>query len=251
MKKVLLMLTALAALTITSCKKDHNKAEGNVNIAFENVVDGVHVDVTGGTSYIDASGDTFTVTKLRYYISNVELKKSDGTWYAIPNSYFLVDEADTASVECTLEAVPGGDYTAVRYLVGVDSATNASGATGQTGALDPANGMYWTWNTGYIFFKIEGHSPSAMGGEFMYHIGGYSAASGGNAIRQVEKDFGGATLTVDGDREAEIHLTADVQKFLGNVDMSMNSMVMSPAGAATFADNYAGMFEFEHIHNGE
>ena len=31
--------------------------------------------------------------------------------------------------------------------------------------------MFWDWNAGYIFLKIEGTSPAAgMGGDFMYHI---------------------------------------------------------------------------------
>ena len=36
-------------------------------------------------------------------------------------------------------------------------------------------GMFWTWNSGYIAFKMEGRSPES--GEpahtFSYHIGGY------------------------------------------------------------------------------
>jgi hypothetical protein len=51
------------------------------------------------------------------------------------------------------------DITGIRFLLGVDSARNVSGI--QTGALDPARGMFWTWNSGYVMAKIEGSSPSA------------------------------------------------------------------------------------------
>jgi hypothetical protein len=45
-----------------------------------------------------------------------------------------------------------------------------------SGTLDPALGMYWAWNTGYIHFKLEGTSNlcSTKNQEFQYHIGGYS-----------------------------------------------------------------------------
>ena len=39
------------------------------------------------------------------------------------------------------------------YL-GVDSVLNYNGV--HEGALDPINGMYWTWQTGYIHCKLEG-----------------------------------------------------------------------------------------------
>jgi hypothetical protein len=38
------------------------------------------------------------------------------------------------------------NITAIKFLLGVDSLKNVSGI--QTGALDPAKGMFWTWNTG-------------------------------------------------------------------------------------------------------
>ena len=52
----------------------------------------------------------------------------------------------------------------------------------RTGVLDPSGAgadMYWTWNSGYIFFKMEGTSPAAtgMGNSFMYHIGGFGGYS--------------------------------------------------------------------------
>ena len=54
-------------------------------------------------------------------------------------------------------------------LYGTDSLSNISGAF--NGALDPINGMYWTWNTGFINLKIEGTSSSQD--KIEWHIGGY------------------------------------------------------------------------------
>ncbi|WP_316930094.1 MbnP family protein, partial [Hymenobacter sp. IS2118] len=48
-----------------------------------------------------------------------------------------------ASQLLALKDIPVGDYQSVSFTVGVDSARNVAGA--QTGALDPNNGMFWTW----------------------------------------------------------------------------------------------------------
>jgi hypothetical protein len=251
MKKALLIICAFSMIAFYSCKKNHILAKGDVTLEMDNVVDGIHIDVTGATQYTDALGDTFTVSKLKYYITNVQLKKKDGTWYSDPNSYYLINEADSNARTCVLADVPGEEYTSVRFTVGVDSAKSVAGP--QTGALDPANGMIMTSGNGYIFFNAEGHSPSVTipTHSFIYHIGGYTAMMGGAAMRTIEKDFGGATLTVDGTREAEIHMTAEFKTFLGNVNMSLNHEVTTPGNAAMeFAGKYANMFTFEHIHNG-
>jgi hypothetical protein len=60
------------------------------------------------------------------------------------------------------------------FRFGLDSATQVSGRT--DGALDPALGMYWAWNTGYIQCRLEGYSPESKGkkGKFEFHLGGYA-----------------------------------------------------------------------------
>ena len=57
--------------------------------------------------------------------------------------------------------------------LGVDKKHNTSGAN--SGDLDPVNGMFWSWQSGYINFKIEGVSPSCdtRKNKFQFHIGGY------------------------------------------------------------------------------
>jgi hypothetical protein len=69
------------------------------------------------------------------------------------------------------------DSAAVRldFLLGTDSLSNVSGIL--EGALDPINGMYWAWNSGYINIKTEGIYTDSMEKEipFEFHLGGYLA----------------------------------------------------------------------------
>lgn len=92
------------------------------------------------------------------------------------NSYHLINEEGTASKSFSFFVMPT-QYNSLSFLIGVDSLKNVSGA--QTGGLDPLNGMFWTWNTGYIMFKMEGNSPSSsvVNNKIEYHIGGFSGAN--------------------------------------------------------------------------
>ena len=192
--------------------------------------------------YKNELNQTFTVSKFRYYISNIKLKKADGVEVSLPG-YFLVDEADQDSKTITLSQVPEGNYKSITYLIGVDSLHNCSGA--QSGALDPVNGMFWTWNTGYIFLKMEGHAEASTspGHIFEYHIGGYKAPN--NCIRKIELFFGKKGLTIYDNKDNELAIRADVLQLLKTpvtIDFSKLSSVTDLNNATTIADNYADMF---------
>jgi hypothetical protein len=119
-----------------------------------------------------STGDSLKFNRFRFYLSNVALQKEDGTWWVEPNSYRLIDMADTASLRFEVKDVPPGIYQSIKYTLGVDSLRNVSGV--QTGALDPVLGMFWTWNSGYIMLKAEGQSPQSPDGSFSYHLGGFA-----------------------------------------------------------------------------
>ncbi len=254
------MLACLCLISISfiSCESDKKEdpapiyATGTVILDLANIA-GVspNVDETGNTFYPNSSGESFSVTRLKYYISKIKLYNGNALVYEMPESYFLVDEVNQATTMLHVPNVPGGTYTSIRFTVGIDSARNVSGA--QTGALDPANGMFWTWSTGYIFFKLEGKSPASTqpDSSYQYHIGGFSNPS--NANREVEIVFGGQNLIVNGTRRAEIHVLADILKVFSAQNTisiaTLNTQITPGGNALLIADNIAKMFNFEHIHN--
>ena len=249
----------ILSIAFVSCKDDDDDTTtptptataGDVVIDITNIAGSQNVDVTGGTNYTNSFGEVFSVTKLKYYISNVQLLNNGVVTYTMPESYFLVDESVPASKLLTLPDVPGGAYDAVRFLIGVDSTRNVSGS--QTGALDQANGMFWSWNSGYIFFKLEGASANASSGNIMYHIGGFKKSLNQDATRTVNLTFGGSKLNVNGTQEAEIHIFADLLNFFdGAHDFKIadTDVIHMPGNTAVMAaDNYATMFTFDHLHN--
>lgn len=263
--KRLTLIFSVSLFTLASCKKDevvqyNPNVKAPLTIEFDNVVGGNDLQLTTG-SYTNATGENFTVTKLKYYISNVKLTRTDGTEYVVPqaDSYFLVDESDEATHEAEL-SIPEGEYRSVQFVLGVDSLRSTMDVSQRTGVLDPTGvgaDMYWTWNSGYIFFKMEGTSPAAtgMGNEFMYHIGGFGGFSSPtiNNIKTITLDLTTHGVPkVKSGKTTNIHLLVDVMKVFNgspNVSIASNAMVMFNPFSTTIANNYASMFTHAHTEN--
>ncbi|MFI5173082.1 MAG: MbnP family protein, partial [Chitinophagales bacterium] len=210
-----------------------------------------HLDST----YTNANGDLFTPTLFKYFVSNIRLIRSDNTEYAIDdsydNSYFLVNQDDEESMTLDMDTLSAGNYKAIKFLLGVDSTHNVSGA--QSGALAPTNGMFWDWNTGYIFLKLEGSSPviPTPAQTFTYHIGGFAAPN--NNLKEIYLEFDGDNLPLANNTHPELHLVIDVLEILKNpttINMATfpTGIMSANANAAIIANNYADMFTYDHIH---
>ncbi|HCS19097.1 MAG TPA: hypothetical protein DIW47_00790 [Bacteroidetes bacterium] len=129
------------------------------------------------------SGDSMTFSSFKHYISNIRLKRSNGTYWAAKESYHLLDASDTGTLDIRFTDVPAGDYVALEITFGVDSTRNVSGA--QTGDLDPDKGMFWNAMAGYIMIKAEGTSPQSPSGMFMYNLGGFSGENSVVSVREI------------------------------------------------------------------
>lgn len=243
---------ALAALVLTGCKKDKDvpaSKTGTVALEFEQTVGTAPLTLSTQT-YSTPAGDQFKVTTFRQYLSNVKFTMGDGTSYAVPDSYYLVDAAMSNSLHIDIKDVPVGDYTGVTFTIGVDSVHNVSGA--QQGALDPNNSMFWTWNSGYIYTKMEGYSAQSSTGGLSFHIGGFKSPN--STIRTVSPAFpAGTKLLVRSDHSPEIHFNVNVLKMFTGVNTirfaNLSSIGAAGANAVLIANNYAaGMFSVEHIH---
>ena len=190
--------------------------------------------------YKNALGQDFTISMFKYYVGDFELISTSGKRVK-SEGYFLIDEENEHSKSFALENVPIDEYVAINFIIGVDSAHNCSGA--QSGALDPLNAMFWSWNTGYIFLKLEGNSekcttPSRF---FEYHIGGYKSTE--NCIRQIALPM--KPFNVTKDQRNSIGIEVDVLKVLGQtnpMDFEQIPVVTNHNYATLVADNYAKMF---------
>ncbi|XZF13152.1 MbnP family protein [Chitinophagaceae bacterium MMS25-I14] len=227
---------------------NHGAATGNAMLHFTNTAGNQLLTLNSG-NYTTASGSSITVSKFNYYISNIRFNNTNGSSFSEPESYHLLQQSDASSLSFNIGNIPAGTYGSVSFMIGVDSTHNTSGA--QTGALDPVNGMFWSWNTGYIMAKMEGTSPQAGSTDntFIFHIGGFSGVN--SALHTVTLNLP-APLTIHKNSNAMVHLHADALAWFApnsiNLGTVYNIMNISPT-SKMISDNYAGMFAADSVKN--
>lgn len=265
--KSLFMAVLSAAILFTSCSKstepDFQPGDtGSLDIEFDNIAGAQDLQLNTGV-YTNSSGEPFSITTLNYFVSNIKLKNVDGSEYVVPrdDSYFLIKEENPTQL-ISLENIPAGNYNGISFILGVDSLKSTEPIENRTGALDPAGeaaGMYWVWNSGYIFLKMEGTStvlPPADNA-FFYHIGGfggYTSPTINNIklISLIGPSGAQAEIRKDKSEAPHIHIFADALKvFNGPVPVSIaaNPMIMFSPLSVDIANNYQNMFSIDHIHN--
>ncbi|RYY63154.1 MAG: hypothetical protein EOO05_00085 [Chitinophagaceae bacterium] len=260
-------LLLLSSLGFTGCKKDTTITSNELvpmTVEFDNIVGGQNLFLNTVT-YKNKMGEDYTISRLQYFISNISLVKTDGTEYIVPadSSYFLIREAEPETRFARFR-VPVGDYQSLKFIVGVDSLRSTMDVSRRTGVLDPTggmeDGMYWSWNSGYIFFKMEGDSPSAPADpsgnhKFRFHIGGFGgySAPGINNIRNVNLDLRASGLVqARTGRKSNIHLMADIAKVMDGsttVRLAENASVMFGDYSSKIADNCSQVFFHDHTEN--
>lgn len=117
--------------------------------------------------------DSATIETVRFYVSGIQLLQNNQLVWKEENSIHLIDAGNNNSLHCLLNIPSGIQFNQVKFNLGIDSVTNVSGM--KSGDLDPLNGMYWTWQSGYINFKLEGKSAACVNSrnDFQFHLGGY------------------------------------------------------------------------------
>lgn len=255
--KAIYLWTAAAclALTVTSCKKDKKDdttttpATNSVTLHFEHVWGPNEYAFNLNTDYVHpVTNDSLNFVTLKYYVSNVKFLRADGSQWIQSESYYLLDLATNPDGDLLISGVPQGEYVGVEYTLGVDSTRNVSGA--QTGALSTTYGMFWSWNSGYIFSKIEGTSANNGNNAFSYHLGGFSGTY--NILTVKNHSFTGGNLQVNASNSPEVHISVHPETIwntIGSLSSAPTMIHMPGADAVTIANDFYGSFTFEHVHN--
>ncbi|MEP6583394.1 MAG: MbnP family protein [Ginsengibacter sp.] len=241
----ILICFSISFISFNDVKNDLLPASSTVKITFINTLGHSNI-VLNDSMYTNPFGENYSISKLRYYVSNVKLNSSL-TSFKEENSYHLIDESEEASQSFNFN-IPAGNYNSLQFLLGVDSLHNVSGA--QTDDLDPTKDMFWTWNTGYVMAKMEGNSPSSklVNNKYEYHIGGYAGPY--SVIKTIQLGLDKSAEFTAG-KTVTIIIGADINawwKGANDIKITDHANITSPGKLAlAISDNYAKMFSIEKI----
>jgi hypothetical protein len=161
--------------------------------------------------------DSIKIESLRFYVSNIRYFNQSKLVWKEDNSYHLIDFSNEGTLKLSTNIPDNLIFTQLVFNLGIDSVTNTSGVMGKD--LDPIKGMYWTWQSGYINFKLEGTSNlcKTRNNEFQFHLGGYQNSD--NCLNLIKLDVS--------DKHT-INIYFDVKQFLTVVDLKNKNHIMSP-----------------------
>lgn len=214
-------LFSLSSLLAAAC--DGSSGDLDVEIPFTAVAG--EQRVVCGTTFtnIGTSQSTFSLRDFKIYVYDVALLdkagaevpvalEQDGRWQL--DKVALLDFEDGTG-DCTTGSpetnssvrgsVPEGDYTAVRFTIGLPPELNHLDAATAPAPLN-VPGMWWTWKGGYKFIRLD--VKTRANPAYYLHLGssactgdsvtGYSCASG-NTPRMTIGDFrlDASTVTFD------------------------------------------------------
>lgn len=207
-----------------------------ITVKFVHTANGRSLEQDG--IYTNPFGENYSVSQLKYYVSNFWLIEKNETEKQ-PNNIHLVNAFENDSIQIETSC---GSKLMASFMLGVDSINNCSGA--QSGALDPLNGMFWTWNSGYVYFKLEGNSGTSKADQqrIQHHIGGYKQPYRASRMINLPVSF-----TLHKDTSIQIELNLDhYWQGKEKIKIAADALIMQPGVIAMkAADNFEGIFRIK------
>jgi hypothetical protein len=256
----------IISIAITSCTKKDDEiittpaGKGKISLEFDNVFGNTNLILNTQES-VTSQGEKLKISDVKYIISNIVLTREDGSTFVYPKSesYFIVNESKEASQTIELKNIPAGNYTNVKFGIGVDQAQYDAGQTvqGDFFATAQTEEMAWSWSAGYKHLLFEGNFTSATvttPAPFMVHTGKSGADYNYTNISLPFPDKALIRTSIS----PEVHIFVDVAKIIDGTNKiklsdnngnGMGAMIMSGANLPLITANLSDMFKVDHVHN--
>ena len=173
-------------------------------------------------AYQNNYADNFSINKLQFYISDLRFYSQNKEVLEYHKKYILIDIENENSLKISLPS--NLIFDQALFNIGIDEETNKTGAKG--GDLDPIYGMYWTWNSGYINFKLEGLYKH--NNEFLLHIGGFMKPY--NTLQKIKINIA---------KEHNNKLELNFDRFLNSLDFNLDKILSPGKNAVKFSNMLA------------
>ena len=143
-------------------------AQNSVNLSIEHYLQ--ETPFAFGQSALTHDGQTFNVSRLQYYISEISVEDHQGNVTGFDSLWVLVDASATTDID--LGTMNVDSIRAVSFHVGVDSAHNHLDPSGWPASHPLAHknpSMHWGWLSGYRFNAMEGASGEGLNQSYELH----------------------------------------------------------------------------------
>lgn len=210
-----LFLLALVFLSASCDDKEEDPTEQTVKFNLNLEVDGDPIGLN--EEFVNVSNYRVLFSDMKFYLSNIRLLKTDGTYHDLSDIEFFTATDNQLSQSYI---VPVGLYEGVEYSWGVPAELDSPDDPDFDISIYPAghplnedNGMYWSWAAGYRYMVIDGrydtdaNSTDPLIETFSYHPGRqilYRTVT-------VEQE-----LNYDGEVTRNININLDMNKIFSN-----------------------------------
>lgn len=245
MRKALPLLLGLLA-----CKgggdTDSDTPEGmDVTLSFEAVL-GMSPAACG--TPVTIGGVEAELADGRMFLSDIELRNADGDWVPLmltPDDKWQREDlvlldfedgtgacADSGNSDLNDQAVgtvADGDYDAVRFVLGVPFEDNHNDSATEAPPLN-APGMFWTWQGGYKFVRVDYMTTGATPTRWNVHIGS-TACESAAPVEAPANECGRSnrsTITLEGIDPMADTIEVDLGALVDGADISVNTVDTPP-----------------------
>jgi uncharacterized repeat protein (TIGR04052 family) len=243
-------------------------AQQEVAIRFAAQVNGAAFACGQSFSGLGSTNATATPTDFRFYVHDVHLLRADGT--AVPvmlaetpwqrDGVALLDfengqgpcaQGGNAPMNEALRGTAApGSYSGIRFTLGVPERHNHQDATVATSPFN-LTAMFWNWQNGYKFVKVDLQVGSAMPAAANAPAHGGAAGSGGFALHLGSTQCAAAAptepgrdcrnpnrpvITQTGFDPLSAPVIADIGPVLAGVDITRNTE-RTPPGCMSFPND--------------
>ena len=248
MKKILFSTLALVLLLMVSCKPDpviDEDKTARVELNFVTEYQNSPLVLFNEDYSYPEFGNTFNVKTFHFLMTDLVLLK-DGTGDATELSEVeFIDFQDKMTLDLatkgtarSYESIPTGEYSGIRFGLGVNNELNKSETVGENNSADPlgSNNFWSGWNS-YVFSRMEGNFD--MTGDGLYDdIGSependfaYALHTGANeAFRTVTIN---APITVTAGEDNIVKVIIDFDKILMNEEGEVYDVIETPTSHTT------------------
>ena len=154
-KIVMRHLSALLSLLVLLSACNSKGSKGNLNITMSHSANEKEL-VFDTMTYSNEFGNQFTVTEIQYFISNIELCDSKGSWtpFNSEKHIFYIDTDIEESQTLKSSELKTGQYTKIRFTFGMNESDNVTGHFTDA----PEANMFWPepLGGGYHYMKLNG-----------------------------------------------------------------------------------------------